>query len=113
MSESREPVQSLLTVVLLDGARDEVTVTPLVGRESLGVSLQRGGHTCTVWYNQRADGRRMHVNSNQRLGDWDTDAYLLADTEDALLLAGGSYLRRDGRAVYASFCKEFCVIEKS
>lgn len=109
---SREPVQALLTVIRLDGAIEEVTLAPLTGKECCGVALTRGDRRWTVWFNRRADGRRMHVNSNHRLGDWDTDAYLLAESDEGILMAGGSYLRKEGTVLHASFEKEFRVISK-
>lgn len=107
-----ETVQSFLTVILLDEAMDEVTAEPLAGIESLGVRLRRNGEEWTVWYNLRADGRRMHVNSNQQMGGYETDAYLLADGPEELLLAGGSYLRRAGRSLRESYEKQFIVCKK-
>ena len=111
-AQSREPVQALITVIRLDEAVEEVTLSPLTGPESCGVALQRGEKRWRIFFNRRADGRRMHVNSNNRLGDWDTDAYLLAESDEALLMAGGSYLRKGDRVLHASFDKRFLVIAK-
>lgn len=110
--ESTEPVQALFTVIRLNEAMDEVTVTPVEGEELAGVALTRGDKQWRVWFNKRADGRRAHINANHRLGDWDTDAYLLAEGPDEVLIAGGSYLRQGGKPLFESFVKAFTVVEK-
>lgn len=105
-------VQAFLTVILLDEAQEAVTVEPLSGTEAIGVRIHRGDEEWTVWYNLRADGRRMHVNSNNTLGDCETDAYLLAEGPEEWLLAGGSYLRRAGRPLRESYDKQFVCLQK-
>ncbi len=55
-----------------------------------------------------ADGRRMHVNSNLAMDDWESDAFFLgvrSGAERRLLLIGGSYLRRKGEVVFDCFAK--------
>ena len=70
-----------------------------------------------MYLNLKSDGRRMHVNSNNVIDGWDTDAYLLAVTrpDDApqtaiekvtrYFVAGCSYLRRDDQIMIDSFSK--------
>ena len=54
----------------------------------------------------------MHDNSNNLIGGWDTDAYLLIitrnkreDTERVLAVCA-SFLRKDGKAYLSSFAKK-------
>jgi hypothetical protein len=65
----------------------------------------------------QADGRRMHVNSNNVIRGWDTDAYLLAlrrpqealegdlDALQHCFIACGSYLRRGETVIFDSLSK--------
>ena len=87
----------------------------LQGPHHVGTAWQDAGVRTEVYLNLRADGRRMHRNSNAVIGPWRTDAYLLvvqrpassdptatrrtgtegAGLEDLtrFLVLGGSYLR--------------------
>ncbi len=89
----------------------QVAVTPLTGDGYEGVEIQKGGVTWQVFYNKEADGRKMHENSNNRLGDYETDGYVLVERtkgeEKRLFMAYGSYLRQEGRVLYDSFTKDF------
>ena len=104
-----ERVHAMIHVIALNEAADDLTVEPLVGQESIGVRLTRGGITREVWYNLRADGRRMHINSNNTLGEWDTDAYLLMketkENHTGFFMVAGSYLRHHADVRKASFKK--------
>jgi len=83
----------------------------------IGVRLKQQGEVTDVYLNLQADGRRMHVNSNNVIDGWDTDAYLLAltrpagaresdpDTVTRYFVACGSYLRQGGRPVLDSLSK--------
>ncbi|MFH1719390.1 MAG: heparinase II/III family protein [Planctomycetota bacterium] len=91
----------------------------LTGDEAIGVRISDGGMVTDVYLNLRADGRRMHRNSNKVIAGWDTDAYLFAITRptdadendpDAAVryfVACGSYLRRDGKVVLDSLSKVY------
>lgn len=80
--------------------------------DAIGVRLTRGATTTDVFYNMEADGRCMHINSNNCLDGWETDAYILAirrqqDRPTQYMMLYGSYLRRDGRICYDSCTKDF------
>ncbi|MGH9840407.1 MAG: heparinase II/III family protein, partial [Blastocatellia bacterium] len=86
----------------------------LRGPEMIGVRLRRAGQITDVYLNLQADGRRMHVNCNNVIDGWETDAYLLALTRPATsqtstpqtvsryFVSAGSYLRKDGQVVLDS-----------
>jgi len=103
--ETREA--KFLTGFLLSSAAE---VEGISGDEWLGARLRQGGRQTDVYLNLRADGRRMHRNSNHAIEGWETDAALLALTHaggalERYFLAGGSYLRRDGRVLLDSLSK--------
>jgi hypothetical protein len=58
----------------------------------------------------------MHINSNTRLGEFETDAYVLCIERDAdgtaqrVLMAYGSYLRQGKEPIFESLKKEFEVL---
>ncbi len=97
-----------LTAILLGDAQ----VEGISGGEWLGARVRQDGRETDVYWNLRADGRRMHRNSNQVIDGWETDADLVAVTRvdgaiERCFLAGGSYLRRDGRVWFHSLAKAF------
>lgn len=102
-------VHSMIHVIALNEASDELVVEKLEGQECIGVRLKQGNNTREIWYNLRADGRRMHINSNNALGEWDTDAYLLMterkQEQTDIFMVAGSYLRQGDNVRYASFEK--------
>ena len=108
-------VHSLMNVIALNDAADGLSVERLAGRECVGVRLTLGDKQRELWYNLRADGRRMHINSNNTLGSWDTDAYLLmierCGDDERIFMVSGSYLRRDGQARFGAFRKTTGYIE--
>ncbi len=85
--------------------------------DALGVRVRHEDRITDVYLNLQADGRRMHLNSNNTIAGWETDAYLFALTRPAAagaaspdnvtrwFVSAGSYLRRDGRVVLASVSK--------
>jgi len=91
----------------------------LTADEAIGVRICEGGTVTDVYLNLRADGRRMHRNSNKVIAGWDTDAYLFAITRPAdsdendpdatvrCFVACGSYLRRDDKAMLDSLAKVY------
>jgi hypothetical protein len=87
----------------------DVQVAPREGREWIGARLEAPNRCWDLYCNLRADGRRMHVNSNLRMDRWESDAFLLGvrsgDARRAVLI-GGSYLRDgDGRMVFDCLSK--------
>lgn len=95
---------NLINVVSLG----EASVTALSGADWYGCRIASGGNTYTVCCNFEADGRRMHVNSNNRMAGWDTDAYILCDVNDGerVMMIYGSYLRKDGCSRFECLQKE-------
>jgi len=90
------------------------------GDEMLGVKIVDDEQTTEVFLNLRADGRRMHRNSNKVIQGWDTDAYLFGFTRPANaaegfdsiqrgFVIGGSYLRRDRQVVLDSLSKVYSI----
>jgi hypothetical protein len=92
----------------------------LEGDEMLGVRISRNKKVTEVFLNLRADGRRMHRNSNKIIHGWDTDAYLFgttrpigsSDDPDSIsrcFVICGSYLRKNGKVVLDSLSKVYSV----
>lgn len=88
--------------------------------EAVGVRIHDSDTVTDVWLNLRADGRKMHRNSCNTIGGWETDAYLFAvtrrvdagddpDSVSRYFVASGSYLRKDGKVVVDSLSKLFTV----
>ncbi|MGH7944635.1 MAG: heparinase II/III family protein [Opitutaceae bacterium] len=84
---------------------------------ALGVRVRHGNTITDVYLNLQADGRRMHLNSNNTIAGWETDAYLFAVTRPAAsaaatpenvtryFVSAASYLRKDGQTVLHSLSK--------
>jgi hypothetical protein len=120
---SRMPEVELLALSEVSGkSEQEIRGAPSGQRgisarpDQIGVRIRHGDEITDVYLNVNADGRRMHVNTNNILGGWDTDAYLLAVTRPAsspdaspqnatrYFVACCSYLRK-GRVVLSSLAK--------
>jgi hypothetical protein len=95
-------------------------VEPLSSADAIGVRVSQGEAVTDVWLNLRADGRKMHDNSINRISGWDTDAYLLAltrardastDTRNVsrYFVADGSFLRNSGHVALDVLAKQTCV----
>src|SRR5579875_1087370 len=108
-------VQKFITAVVLDPQMKVEAID--AGDLALGVRVTENGVVSDFFFNLEADGRRMHVNSNNSIKGWETDAYLVGWTrperriEDPasatrLFLACGSYLRRNGRVYFSSLTKQ-------
>ena len=98
--------------MLLNDAAQQVGVQKLKGPDYIGTSLTRGNRRTEIYYNLEADGRRMHVNSNNNLGGFETDAYILAVNKEngadaEYMMIYGSYLRKSGQSVHESYQKQF------
>ena len=93
-----------------------LTVNPLKSKECIGAEFTRGNAKIEMYYNQRADGRKMHENSNNLLGGYETDAYILVKTTEneksRFLMVYGSYLRKDGVSIYENFAKKFVFVDE-
>ncbi|MBN2327182.1 MAG: heparinase II/III family protein [Candidatus Omnitrophica bacterium] len=86
--------------------------------EMIGVRISRGDSVTDIFLNLRADGRRMHRNSNKIIHGWDTDAYLFGltrsanapdhpDSMDRGFVICGSYLRKNDQVVLDSLSKVY------
>lgn len=75
-----------------------------------GCEIRYGGRDYRVCYNMEADGRRMHVNSNNTVSGYDTDAYILCEVGEKIMMVYGSYLRKGGGSVYENLKKEFVIL---
>ena len=93
----------------------DVAVTPVTGDGYEGVEIVKGDVIWRVFYNKEADGRKMHENSNNRVGDYDTDAYIVVDrTQNGQVkrfMAYGSYLRLGDEILFDDYNKRFSFIE--
>jgi len=94
-----------------------IKMNPLKSGDCIGVEFTRGNEKIEMYYNLRADGRKMHENSNNRLGGYDTDAYILVKTSSLqneekvkFLMVYGSYLRKNGISIYENFEKRYIFI---
>jgi len=114
-----------ITAILpLDNPTDkpDIKTELLEGDEMLGVRIARGDTVTDIFLNLRADGRRMHRNSNKTIHGWDTDAYLFGLTRPAnspddpdsitrCFIACGSYLRKNDKIMIDSLSKVYSVFE--
>ena len=106
-----QSVLSIKVFVLRPDER-EIRIKQLRGNGSVGVELRESDRNITrrVWFNLQADGRRMHVNSNNVIDGFETDAYLLMRTltgdAEQDFLAAASYHRKPGEAGFASYIKK-------
>lgn len=110
--EGLAQTQQFFNVFLLNDAAAKVNIEKLKGANYLGVRLSNGSVATEVCYNMESDGRRMHVNSNNNLNGFETDAYILATEFEygipkRYLLIYGSYLRKEGISHYESFKKVY------
>ncbi len=80
LSTPGKPREQKLIVAIVpqpaDAAAAPPTVESLSGPEALGVRVRSGERVTEVYLNLNSDGRRMHLNSNNVIGGWETDAYL-------------------------------------
>jgi len=119
---SREAKFITAILPLRNGDKDDPPrVELLTGSEMIGVRVREGEAITDVYLNLRADGRRMHRNSNNIIRGWETDAYLLAMTRPAgtdpndpdsvvrYFIACGSYLRKNNKVVLGSLSKLYTV----
>jgi hypothetical protein len=123
-SKSRN--QKFLTAIVPQSAQSNAAapeIEMLQGEDILGVRIKNQQQATDVYFNLRSDGRRMHLNSNNTIHGWETDAYLFAVTSrvqsgqaeipdvSRFFWAGGSYLRRNSQTVFDSFSKSTAVFQ--
>lgn len=110
--ERRERAHLLIHTLALDPEDHPAAFTPLTGENADGLRIEDGETVREIWFNRQADGHVMHDNSNNLIGGWDTDAYLLMITRDKredterVLAVCASFLRKDGKAYFSSFAKK-------
>ena len=97
-------------------AETQLTVESLTLEDGYGARLTQGEISWEVYYNFLADGRCMHINSNTRLGEYETDAYLLCIRREnaqakQVMMAYGSYLRLEGKPIYENLKKDFVILD--
>jgi len=88
----------------------DMRISSRQGSEWIGARLVAPAWQWDLYCNLRADGRRMHRNSNLEMAGWETDAFLLGLREGdrrRTLLIGGSYLR-DAEATVCFDCLSQC-----
>ncbi|MBN2137743.1 MAG: heparinase II/III-family protein [Sedimentisphaerales bacterium] len=90
--------------------------------EMIGVRISRDKEITDVFLNLRADGRRMHRNSNNIVQGWNTDAAIFGITRPAgapddpdsitrCFVICGSYLRKNGKVVMDSLSKVYSIFQ--
>lgn len=98
-----------LNILMLNGA-SESEVLSLSGDEWCGAKITYKSKVYEIFYNFRADGRCMHINSNHSFDGWQTDAYMLIIRRSAQKtewqIVCGSYLRRGDISIYESYTKK-------
>jgi hypothetical protein len=107
-TESKE--RKFVVAIVPEGSAAPPVLESLTAKDALGVRVRHGGSVTDVYLNLQADGRRMHENSNNVIGGWETDAYLMAITREGaavtrMFVSSGSYLRKDGRVMLDSLSK--------
>ena len=110
--ERRERTHLLIHTLELDPEDRPAAFRTLSGENADGILIDEGDTQREIWFNRQADGHVMHDNSNNLIGGWDTDAYLLMitrnkreDTERVLAVCA-SFLRKDGQVFLSSFAKK-------
>lgn len=124
MSEERNAKYITAIVMNENKEQNNIRLERLEGSEMFGVRIFQKGRCTDVYLNLRADGRRMHINSNNSIEGWETDAYILAITREEgssigefgamkqYFMACGSYLRKNGRVIFDSLSKVFTAINR-
>jgi hypothetical protein len=118
-TETTDQTTFVVALILSDPTKPEPLVTRFQSQHLEGVRITQAGTVTEVYVNTLAEGRVRHRNAIINANGWDTDAYLTALTfpEGAdrskaqnisdLFVADGSFLRRNGAAVYDSLSKVF------
>ena len=102
-----------LTLVTTDTS---ITAQPIKSVDCIGTEFIRNNIKIEMYYNLRSDGQNMHVNTTNKLGVYETDAYILVKTTEMetektrYLIVYGSYLRKNGVSIYENYAKKFVFI---
>lgn len=104
-----------LLIHALELGEGKSEISHLSGKNYDGIKITKGSKERRIIFNHMADGHIMHDNSNNIIEGYDTDAYILMFDDDKetetrkIFMVCGSYLRKDGKPVFASFTKKtFC-----
>lgn len=89
------PDAKFLGIIRTGNPMPNTSITPLSGSEWMGAQINQW----KLYVNIRADGRRMHRNSNLTIDGWETDAFLFAVNPTQTLIIGGSYLRSPDKTI--------------
>ena len=93
----------------------EITLTRKEGDDWIGAQVVGASYVWNLYSNLRADGRRMHVNSNITMELLETDAYFVAvrsGEHRRVLVIGASYLRTaEGLPVFDCLSKCNAVLD--
>lgn len=121
VEEKREEKFMTAIIPINDAAGEMPRIEAIEGPEVLGVRIYENDKVTDVYWNLRADGRRMHRNTCNIINGFDTDTYILAITRpkdsavnevncfERCFIAGGSYLRIQGKILFSSLSKAFTV----
>jgi hypothetical protein len=93
-----EPAMDAKFLGIMRAGRElpQLAVTEQEGEEWIGVHVKGASDEWSLHFNLRADGRRMHRNSNNVMDEWDTDACCVGVRSGGrrrLVAIGASYLR--------------------
>ena len=112
LSDERVDRKHLLIHTLELAPEENDTAFEKLGSEdAVGLRIIYGDTEREIWYNHRADGHVMHDNSQNTLGGYDTDAYILMITRDKkdgterALCVNASFLRKDGKVYLSEYKK--------
>lgn len=118
-------VQKFITTIIPESSSNQPspTIESIKANDALGVRITNGKQATDIYLNLQSDGRRMHLNSNNVIDGWETDAYLLALTHSIgtavsdpenisrFFMVDCSYLRRNGQSIVDSFSKITAVFQ--
>lgn len=110
--QTAEKARKHLIITVLSLGENTPTIEFIHEKDCDGVKLVSGELERRIWFNNMADGHVMHDNSNTFIEGFETDAYMLAITENKLtgtskvLSVCSSYLRKDGKVISADFIKK-------
>ena len=119
LSDERiERMHLLIHTLELDPKKSTV-ITRIETDDATGILIADGNLQREIWYNHRANGNVMHDNSQNTVGGYDTDAYMLMITRDnrihteRVFAVCASFLRKDGNVFISEFKKTTAEITAS
>lgn len=101
----------LIHTLELDPESRDTAFEKLESEDATGLRVVYGDTEREIWYNHRADGHVMHDNSQNTLGSFDTDAYILMITRDRrehterAFCVNASFLRKNGKVFLSEYAK--------